>query len=91
MVPICEKDRYYLPKHYAITDRLEEVICFWIHWDHVLTVRVLLKGFINPVDKGILFFLCGHNIKSISLLCNTSAIILLTKAELLGEKTLPPV
>jgi len=57
----------------------------------VLTVRVLLQGFINPVDKGILFFLCGNNIKSISLLCNASATILLTKAELLGEKTLPPV
>lgn len=68
MVPSCEKDRYYLPKHYAITNCLEEIICFWIHRDHMLAVRVLLKGFINPVDKGILFFLCEHNIKSISLL-----------------------
>lgn len=68
MICIYEKYRYYLPKHYAITDRLEEIICFWIHWDHVFTVRVLLKSFVNPVDEGILFFLCGHTIKSISLL-----------------------
>lgn len=90
MVPVCEKERYYLPKHYAITDRLEEVVCFWIHWHHVLAVRVLLKGFVNPVDKGVFFFLCGHNVISISLLCSTSTIILLTKAELLGEP-FPPV
>lgn len=80
MVAICDKERYYLPKHYAITDCLEEVICFWIHWQHMLAVRVLLKGFVNPVDKGIFFFLCGHNIKAISVLCSTSTIILPTKA-----------
>lgn len=88
MVCIYEKYRYYLPKHYAITDRLEEIVCFWIHWDHVFTVRVLLKSFVNPVDEGILFFLCGHTIKSISLLCYISTIILLSKEGLMGEKTL---
>lgn len=48
----------YLPKDNAIPNSTEEIICVWIHWNNMSTVRVILQGFVYPVDKGILLFLC---------------------------------
>ena len=49
---------FFLPKHDAISNSTEEIIGVRIHWDDVPTIGVIFQGFVYPVDKGILLFLC---------------------------------
>lgn len=51
-----------VPKDDAIPDSIEEIIGVWVHGDDMLAVRIIFQGFVYPVDKGILFFLCGQMI-----------------------------
>jgi hypothetical protein len=52
------RTKFYLPKDNAIPNSIKEIIGVWIHWDDMSTVRIIFQGFVYPVDKGILFFLC---------------------------------
>ena len=49
---------FFLPKHDAISNSTEEIIGVRIHRDDVPAIRVIFQGFVYPVDKGILLFLC---------------------------------
>ena len=54
----AKKGVFFLPKHDAISNSTEEIIGVRIHWDDVPTIGVIFQGFVYPVDKGILLFLC---------------------------------